>query len=730
MRLSYQKKVIFNNLVIKAQRLQFSPQIKKIVKMGINISRPSSKTPTSKHKSNVRLISKEVNDTLKKTDFNSEKSSYFKNLSKTPSSSNFHPKFDYLLKVGNNLPNKDQETTNENKNFTPNVNSNPKQKDYTSLNCNVITNELKCIAEKYNNSIKPTAQNNNQPNYNNNLPTTNTVTQIHGSLNTDVTILNNFSQMNLSNSITSNNFNSILNNSNLSNSTTSDSMTSHSESQMNSNCTNEAISVATLINNQNIPLALTNLSVYFPLYETTKFSSKSLGSIRAYAANTYQGIIRNYNEDRVSIILNIAKPNGFKGVWPKCSFFGIYDGHGGSSCSDFLRDELHSFVIRDSYFPANPAEALRRGFQRAEEEFINRAYSKKKEAVYDKSGSCAVVCLIVDGYCFIANVGDSRAVMSVNSGRSVDILTNDHKPNEETENKRIFLNGGKVYQTQTPTRLVNINPPGGNLSTQVLIGPYRVFPGRLSVSRTFGDVEAKIPKLGGIPGVVIATPEIKVIKLNNQSDFLLLGCDGIFDQLSNKDTVDCVWMTMDSSTKAADLHSQCALACDMVMKSSLVRRTLDNITVLMIAFENFETSYNKLVKPDEYLSPKNSYYLSNAIENKDVGDYYCLTEPVEEVDKSKLNKVKSLSPQNRNNSSKNFNMNASPANNTKSKIVSFEASKKVVISPKIKKNEKRVNIPDCGGTGNKIDKLDKIEKPEKHGRNYFNIFHFNSIYIP
>ena len=35
-----------------------------------------------------------------------------------------------------------------------------------------------------------------------------------------------------------------------------------------------------------------------------------------------------------------------------------------------------------------------------------------------------------------------------------------------------------------------------------------MFPGRLSVSRTFGDIEAKKPKHGGNPGVVIADPDI------------------------------------------------------------------------------------------------------------------------------------------------------------------------------------------------------------------------------
>jgi len=27
--------------------------------------------------------------------------------------------------------------------------------------------------------------------------------------------------------------------------------------------------------------------------------------------------------------------------WPKCSYFAIYDGHGGSNCADFLKDNLH-----------------------------------------------------------------------------------------------------------------------------------------------------------------------------------------------------------------------------------------------------------------------------------------------------------------------------------------------------------------------------------------------------
>ena len=42
--------------------------------------------------------------------------------------------------------------------------------------------------------------------------------------------------------------------------------------------------------------------------EAVRQSEKNCGLVEAFAANTNQGIVRNYNEDRVSIILNVNKP--------------------------------------------------------------------------------------------------------------------------------------------------------------------------------------------------------------------------------------------------------------------------------------------------------------------------------------------------------------------------------------------------------------------------------------
>jgi len=112
------------------------------------------------------------------------------------------------------------------------------------------------------------------------------------------------------------------------------------------------------------------LDNYLKNFEPAKYASKTHGFIISYAANTHQGIQRTYNEDRVSIILNMTKPQQKKlmtGIdWPKCSYFAIYDGHGGSACADFLKECLHTIIINQECFPSNPAQALTNGCLAAE----------------------------------------------------------------------------------------------------------------------------------------------------------------------------------------------------------------------------------------------------------------------------------------------------------------------------------------------------------------------------
>jgi protein phosphatase 2C family protein 2/3 len=135
-------------------------------------------------------------------------------------------------------------------------------------------------------------------------------------------------------------------------------------------------------------------------------------------------------------------------------------------------------ITENQFFPLEPIEALKAGFKKAESEFLKLAESK---SIVDRSGSCALVVLIIDNMCYIANVGDSRAVLSYQFGSKVFPLSHDHKPDRTSEKDRILGAGGKIYQS------VLKNKAGTSIP-----GPYRLLPGKLSVSRSFGDIEAKL----------------------------------------------------------------------------------------------------------------------------------------------------------------------------------------------------------------------------------------------
>jgi len=92
---------------------------------------------------------------------------------------------------------------------------------------------------------------------------------------------------------------------------------------------------------------------------------------------------------------------------------------------------------------------------------------------------------------------------------------------------------------------VRANNPQSNIKSQIVLGPHRVFPGRLSVCRTFGDIEAKLGKLDGNAKVVIADPDVTAFRIDrHKHDFIMIGCDGIYDKLENRDCVHLVWQAL------------------------------------------------------------------------------------------------------------------------------------------------------------------------------------------
>ena len=246
----------------------------------------------------------------------------------------------------------------------------------------------------------------------------------------------------------------------------------------------------------------------------TVYSNKS-NCISSFSAYSYRNG-KPLNEDKLDINLNIEinKEN--------YSFYSIYDGHGGDVISNYLKDKLQNEIIKhikcfedlNQYFK----KIILESFENIEYEIMKLS---KKDPKIRKSGSCALILITNKDNIYIVNLGDSRGILCSNN--LINIISVDHKPKNEYELQRVYKFGGKVE---------NVN----NI--------YRIFPGGLSVSRSIGDSESKLPEFGGHMNIISATPDLLSFKNNGNIDFIILGCDGIYDNLSNKDICYCVYNTL------------------------------------------------------------------------------------------------------------------------------------------------------------------------------------------
>ena len=264
---------------------------------------------------------------------------------------------------------------------------------------------------------------------------------------------------------------------------------------LNSNITpniNKTPLVSTVGGNNNLLKKMLNLNIdslsklTYKNYPKVELSPNSFNKISAYAFNSYHGIFKDANEDKIKVILDyklnkIIKAQNGNIFSPKISYFGIYDGHGGNKCSLFLQEKLDSLLFNSSFFPLYPLQAIYEAFNKCEEEFISLAFDAQTGVMLDKSGSCALSTLFIDEWCFITYLGDSRGIYSFDGGNQLFQITRDHKPNDLIERIRIEKAGGRIYKD---TR-IKINGQKIHVKEEDVPGvifPFRVIPGHLSVS--------------------------------------------------------------------------------------------------------------------------------------------------------------------------------------------------------------------------------------------------------
>ena len=282
------------------------------------------------------------------------------------------------------------------------------------------------------------------------------------------------------------------------------------------------------------------------------------------------------NEDRISII---AKKTINK---KKVSYFAIFDGHNGSSTAVELKETLHEYFFNDSDLYENPKKALVNQFHNFDENLLDKYNGE------DKSGSSAIIGLIFDNKLYIAAVGNSKAIICTGMGDNIANVNLEHIAHRERD--RIIKSGGSIY---IDNNRIRINPGG------------------MAVSRSLGDARSKLKEYGGIEGVIIPTPDVYCIDLNDNIDFILFGTNALYEKLSNADIAKSVFHSANKcSTNDDSFESFNKEVCRNFTRQALFKEVKDNISCIFLCGVNLYNNYES----------RNTEAFMNAIEdikNKD-----------------------------------------------------------------------------------------------------------------
>ncbi|PSS29289.1 Protein like [Actinidia chinensis var. chinensis] len=229
---------------------------------------------------------------------------------------------------------------------------------------------------------------------------------------------------------------------------------------------------------------------------------------------------------------------------PSATYVGVYDGHGGSEASRFINRHLfsylHKFVMEQGELSA---DVIKNAFNATEEEFLNLV--KRSLPVRPKIasvGSCCLVGAISHDVLYVANLGDSRAVLGrrvfAEKRRDVvaDRLSTDHNVASEEVRKEV-----EALHPDDSDVVVNCR------------GVWRI-KGIIQVSRSIGDVYLKKPEFFRDPifqqygnpyplrrPLLTAEPSIIKRNLKPEDLFLIFASDGLWEQLSDEAAVEIVY---------------------------------------------------------------------------------------------------------------------------------------------------------------------------------------------
>lgn len=193
------------------------------------------------------------------------------------------------------------------------------------------------------------------------------------------------------------------------------------------------------------------------------------------------------------------------------SLFAVFDGHGGAEVARFCGKYFGPTLKKNKKFSGETdiAGALIDTFlemdvllQKPEHRSELLSFKNEPGDGESMAGCTANVVLIHKNKVYCANSGDSRCICW--DGKKVHELSTDHKPDLPVEKERISKAGGFIIEGR-----VN---------------------GNLNLSRALGDLEyKKNPSLKPEEQLISPKPDIVTREITKQDQFLVMGCDGIWE---------------------------------------------------------------------------------------------------------------------------------------------------------------------------------------------------------
>ncbi|CAN0909353.1 Probable protein phosphatase 2C 38 [Linum grandiflorum] len=255
---------------------------------------------------------------------------------------------------------------------------------------------------------------------------------------------------------------------------------------------------------------------------------------------------------------------------PQGTFVGVYDGHGGPEAARFVNQRLFDNVKKfTSESHGMSSDVITKAFLATDEEFLTLV---KDQWMYKPQiasvGACCLVGIICSGLLYIANAGDSRAVLGrlENTMKEVKAIQLSSEHNASIESVREELHALHPDDPQIVVLKHNVWRVKGLIQVAFVMCKYYDGPFgdatqtvelllllSFQVSRSLGDAYLKRAEFNKEPllakfrlpnpfenPILLAEPAITVQRLVPEDQFLIFASDGLWEHLTNQEAVDIV----------------------------------------------------------------------------------------------------------------------------------------------------------------------------------------------